>query len=133
MNEQIQRWFEENRGRLVVFFGVLFVGVLCFQAGLLQGRMRQTTPLVIAIPDSPEPIGVATPSVPVAVQGKNPIGEPVVAIQTTSPCLFVGSKNSNKYHLSTCAVAKRIKPENRICFTNKEEAERRGYVPSCVE
>lgn len=116
-----------------MFLGVLLVGVLCFEAGLLQGKMKQESPLVITIPSSPETVAGEIGSVPVAVQEIKPVGEPVVAVQTTSPCLFVGSKNSNKYHLSTCAVAKRIKPENRICFTNKEEAERRGYVPSCVE
>ena len=41
---------------------------------------------------------------------------------------FVGSKNSNKYHVCDCRYAKKIKSENLICLSNKGEAESRGYV-----
>jgi len=42
-------------------------------------------------------------------------------------CVFVGSKNSNKYHLPTCRYAANIKEENRVCFSSKEDAEGKGY------
>jgi len=42
---------------------------------------------------------------------------------------FVGSKNSNKYHLPSCRFAKKIKPENQVWFSSKEEAESKGYKP----
>lgn len=48
-------------------------------------------------------------------------------------CLFVGSKNSNKYHSPSCSYAKRIKPENVVCFHSKEEAESKGYVAGCIK
>lgn len=133
MNEHIQQWFSEKKERFALLAGVLLVGVLCFEAGLLQGKMKQETPLVIAIPDTPLPVSSAVESQPIAVPAGSPVGEPVVAMRTASECLFVGSKNSNKYHLATCAVAKRIKEENKLCFGSKEEAERRGYVPSCLK
>jgi len=48
---------------------------------------------------------------------------------------FVGSKNSNKYHLPTCRFAKNIKPENQIWFSSVAEAESMGYEPcgTCVK
>ena len=43
---------------------------------------------------------------------------------------YVASKNSDKYHLPWCGGAARIKPENQIWFTTKEEAEAAGYSPA---
>ena len=43
-------------------------------------------------------------------------------------CLYVASKNSNLYHKPECKWAKRIKPENLICFHSKEELQ--GYSPA---
>lgn len=42
---------------------------------------------------------------------------------------YVGSKNSDKYHLPSCRWAKRIKSENQVWFSSKEEAESKGYQP----
>ena len=45
--------------------------------------------------------------------------------------MYVASKNSPKkyYHLATSAIAKRIKSENLIEFSNREDAEKAGYHP----
>lgn len=43
---------------------------------------------------------------------------------------YVGSKNSNKYHLPWCSGALRIAEGNKVWFATKEEAERAGYVPA---
>ena len=43
-------------------------------------------------------------------------------------CLYVASKNSNIYHKPECKWAKKIKPENLICFHSEEELE--GYEPA---
>jgi len=44
-------------------------------------------------------------------------------------CMYVGSKNSDKYHYPSCTWAKKIKPENLVCFKSKKEAEDKGYKP----
>lgn len=137
MKERIKLWFEENKERLLLFFGVFLVGILCFEAGLLQGKIGEKTPLVLSVPPllesavlpMPDTLGDAAPS-PVSVSRV----EGVAAFASEKiNCAFVGSKNSNKYHLPSCTAAKRIKPENRVCFASKEEAEKRGYVPSCLK
>ena len=43
---------------------------------------------------------------------------------------FVGSKNSDKYHYPWCSGAKRIKEENKVWFSSREEAKAAGYVPA---
>ncbi|HPJ30004.1 MAG TPA: Ada metal-binding domain-containing protein [Methanothrix sp.] len=45
---------------------------------------------------------------------------------------YVGSKTSNKYHLPDCSYAKKIKEENRITFSDQEEAREAGYSPCGV-
>lgn len=47
----------------------------------------------------------------------------------SQPGKYVGSKNSNKYHLPDSAAAKRIKEENKIWFSSRQDAERQGYQP----
>tara|TARA_Y100000310_G_C20449060_1_gene699794 strand:- start:42 stop:419 length:378 start_codon:yes stop_codon:yes gene_type:complete len=69
----------------------------------------------------------------------NSVGETVRndsgnAVNNAEKGQFVGSRNSDKYHPLDCSWAKRIKPENRIWFQSKEEAEKMGYSPSsCVK
>lgn len=43
-------------------------------------------------------------------------------------CMFVASKNSNVYHEPHCKWAKKIKPENLVCFHSIEET--KGYEPA---
>ena len=45
---------------------------------------------------------------------------------------FVGSRNSNKYHLPTCQWAQRINASNLVTFSSKQDAESRGYIPCRV-
>lgn len=108
-------------------FGVFLVGILSFESGLLLGKMTQETPLVLSLPVSAESVPNGEPLKTLTRV------EPIAAKGAAKDCVFVGSKNSNKYHLPTCTVAKRIKPENRVCFASKEDAEKRGYVPSCLK
>lgn len=43
---------------------------------------------------------------------------------------YVGSVNSDKYHLLWCSGAKTISEDNKIYFSSKAEAEAAGYKPS---
>lgn len=49
---------------------------------------------------------------------------------TTSNVMLVGSLNGTKYHFPWCPGASQIKSENQVTFTNKIEAENRGYSPA---
>jgi len=42
---------------------------------------------------------------------------------------YLGSRNSDKYHLPTCKWAKTIKEKNQVWFESPEEAEAAGYKP----
>lgn len=43
---------------------------------------------------------------------------------------YVASKNGSAYHLPSCSGAQRIKEENKIWFSTKQEAEALGYRPA---
>lgn len=43
---------------------------------------------------------------------------------------YVGSKNGKVYHLPWCGGATRIREENKVWFTTKEEATAKGYSPA---
>jgi micrococcal nuclease len=45
---------------------------------------------------------------------------------------FVGTKNSDKFHVPTCTWAKKIKIDDEIWFTSVEDAKSQGYVPCGV-
>ncbi|MFH0846203.1 MAG: hypothetical protein V1851_02265 [Patescibacteria group bacterium] len=49
---------------------------------------------------------------------------------TLSTGKYVASKNGTKYHAPWCSGAQRIKKENQIWFSSKEEAEAAGYTPA---
>lgn len=128
-----RQWLNGRKREILLLAGLFLVGGLCFEAGLIRGAIRQSEPLVIRIPAVPEQASGILAD-PVATDtGASPVAAGIGAKDATSLCAFVGSKNSDKYHLPKCSFAKRIKPENRVCFASKEDAEKRGYVPGCVK
>lgn len=58
--------------------------------------------------------------------------EPQQQVMPDSDDKYVGSVNSDKYHYPSCRWAKKIKPENRVWFKDKDDARRQGYVPCKV-
>ncbi|MBF0569576.1 MAG: hypothetical protein HQL18_02230 [Candidatus Omnitrophica bacterium] len=42
---------------------------------------------------------------------------------------LIGSKNSDKYHLATCATAQKITADNKVTFKDAEAALKAGYAP----
>jgi micrococcal nuclease len=52
--------------------------------------------------------------------------------ESESTVQYVGSINSDKYHNPSCQWAGKIKPENEIWFSTKDDAEGAGYVPCKV-
>ena len=128
--------------------------VLAFLGGSLYKQDHgQAKHLVITVPDyqkAAEELKKADSSTPIGEsQGEIPKVEPVaVTVVTNQPepdlstpstpvgtksCPYLGSKNSDKYHLATCGVVKRIKPTNIRCFATPEIAEAAGYKPGCLK
>lgn len=140
--------FRGSRLKILLSLSVLFSLAFAFEAGFLVGRDRRVEPVIVRIPadqsasphPQPESPAQAGESKNIAEPGSFKAGNvPNVSSAKETPsegmgkCTFVGSRNSDKYHLPSCSWAKRIKPENRVCFSSAAEAESRGYKPGCVK
>jgi len=132
-------WIAHAR-EMMLFVGVLLVGIIGFELGLVEGRSGISAPLVIEVPASPKAsektVDVsAMDTVKQSSKASNtsPSNQSVTTPDSASTCTFVGSKNSDKYHLPTCSFAKRIKPENRVCFASEDEAKAKGYTAGCLK
>ncbi|MBP7060353.1 MAG: hypothetical protein KBA91_00040 [Candidatus Moranbacteria bacterium] len=130
MTERVREWWKSHREQIGLFLGILFVGILCFEAGLFFGKVKTQPSVTIHIPA--EPAMAETKAEGVSVLPTAPAITRVLGAEKEQ-CLYVGSRNSNKYHLPTCAAAKRIKAENIVCFSSPEEAQGRGYLPGCLK
>jgi hypothetical protein len=117
--------------KVILSAAMILVGVFSFEAGLFKGMTREAKPMTIEIPAR-----VAAPAVAGAIAETAASDDTKAVLQSPAvpvACAFVGSRNSTLYHLPTCAAAKRIKPENRVCFTDVTDAENRGYKPGCLK
>ncbi len=143
-----------HRSEIGLWLGVVLVGVLGYEAGFVQGVRQGSPPIVIEKPTvsatTSEAAGTQAADTTTSVPGSSGTAHTNLAAATaansqssTTPtaspaidqrtCPYVGSRNSNKYHLVTCAVAKRIKPENRVCFASPEDAQAKNYQPGCIK
>lgn len=132
----LKRRLFDYKERLFIFIGVIFASALAYQAGVLQSAMYQSEPLVISLPAVVDPIVLekeVSSKAPSLSSGLQRVVSEGKDMGLLKECMFVGSRNSNKYHLPTCAPAKRIKPENKVCFASKEDAEKRGYLAGCLK
>lgn len=124
-------FLRDERKRIGYFAVAVLIGVIGFEAGLVRGSMGSSAPITVE-----KPVGELTPGNCVSntqVAGASTDAGPVAAQPGTEGCKFVGSRNSTLYHLPTCAVAKRIKPENRVCFADEEAARAKGYKAGCLK
>lgn len=61
---------------------------------------------------------------------KDEVDNSCVSLGCSADTKYVGSKNSDKYYGCDCHYAKRVKPENIVCFKDDKEALDRGYEKS---
>ena len=123
--------------KLVLITGFLLISVISFQFGFIQGKTAKSSPLII------EKASQKSQNEPQTTQnaqaGKYDISTknsaPASASSLPKNCTYVGSKNSNKYHLPTCRWAKQIKPANIVCFKDAKDAQAKGYLPdkNCIK
>ncbi len=130
--KSIVELLKKNEEKIVLIIGGILIAALSFGIGRLtvlntgQAELvyekRESQNLCLRAPqESKESSQVAGTETKKEKEAGTKVGK--------SQGKFVGSKNSNKYHLPSCRWAKKIKEENKIWFQSKEEAEKAGYVP----
>ncbi len=139
----IKKIWERYEVKAVTAAGIILVSIISFEAGVLKGQEWKQDPLIIEkVPENYILKEASRQEGNVNLPGFSSESETAVLSANVAgtnnedkkECAFVGSKNSNKYHFPYCSYAKRIKEENRVCFSSEEEAKSKGYVPAgcCV-
>ena len=127
--------------KVVLIIGMILIATVSFEFGLTQGKKGQSSPLIIEKAAQAQDLSTEGCSVsssgaqnltpetkkPIIGTGAQTGSQPVTA---GANCAYVGSKNSNKFYPPTCSYAKRIKPENIVCFATAEEAIAQGRAAS---
>ena len=123
---KIKEFWLKYEQKIVLIFGLILVAAISFEIGVLKGENYQKSPLIIEkstecnnTPDTVES-GQKTQNL-TSEKASATIGD-----EAPKNCQFVASKNSDKYHKNTCALAKKIKPENKVCFGSEQEAIDKG-------
>lgn len=145
MANKIKVFLKQNEAKIALVFGFILVAAISFEFGLIQGKSGQDKPLMVEKPVVSQNLSQNAPS-ETASQAQNSAQDakfslsgtdtqPQNIVAGTQDCAYVGSKNSNKYHLPTCHFAKLIKPENLVCFKSAQDAQSKGYQPdkSCIK
>ena len=122
---KVKEWGTDNKKDLIIAAALFLVALTSFGLGRLSVLLenRKKTPISITHEN------IESPAAPTTTQTRtNPVQPPKKTAQAAT--LYVGSKNSNKYHLPDCPGALKIKEENKIWFSSKKEAESLGYTPA---
>jgi hypothetical protein len=126
---RIRQFWLKYENKIVLAIGLILIAAISFEAGYLHGQKKngQESVVVSQVACAPCPKNENTATQSAEDFQKNNLSNQNKADTEDQKCAFVASKNSNKYHLSTCQWAQKIKPENKICFPSAEEAQKRGY------
>jgi|SRR3989344_445344 len=125
--------YKANIGLFTATAVALLIGIYI---GQTMSPLTAATPIIFT--DVPrEDISQSIESVKLSGVALRPVSskQPSVAAATTSPNTngsgdYIASKNSNLYHHTSCAAAKRILPANARFFKTPQEAEGVGLTPS---
>lgn len=129
---RIKEFFLKYEQKIVLIAAFCLVSAVSFEFGILQGQKWQQKPLIIEKP-ADVPKGQENQNKgSFETQSANQSAVPKVSTVTSkmNGCAYVGSRSSNKFYLPTCSYAKRIKPENVVCFKSVEEALGQGRTES---
>ncbi len=114
IKEKFKKINSENINNAIIVLIVLFVGLVSFGLGRLSALSERKAPVTAVLSEAELPTASVGSSASLR-QGEK---------------LFVASKSGTKYHYPWCSGAQRIKNENKLWFSTREEAEKEGYSPA---
>ncbi|HMN19486.1 MAG TPA: hypothetical protein PKA31_02745 [Candidatus Moranbacteria bacterium] len=126
---ELRAFWAKNELRITVFAAFLLSGGICFALGFLEGRKMPSEPLVIEKREQTAAPAQNTPPEPPG-PFKDSAAPSSSSAASSSGCAFVGSRNSDKFYIPSCSWAKRIKPENLVCYKSEQEALAKGKAKS---
>jgi hypothetical protein len=140
---KIKQFWLAHEVKIILAAGLILIAGVAFESGYLKGKTAVTNPIIIEKPAQGQNLsqesaqGGGLEAQKSAQEAEKAVSGSTAPAKTSAAggtsCAYVGSKNSNKYHLPTCQWAKNIKPENIVCFSSAEDAQSRGYQAGCLK
>lgn len=130
----LREFLKNNQSDIVLFVGVILIGLVSFGAGRLTAPQPIKEP--IAIDESQvanigqtflKPEAAATPGAEAASNQTANQPNNTNTEQNQNQGRFVASRSGSVYHWPWCSWAQKIKPENQIWFATEAEAQKAGY------
>lgn len=131
----IVEFFKENREKLIALFGFAMVFVFGFFSGYYYLLEKVDDRQVSIEQPSTDCAGLFNAGVSgAAIDPSEKADRPdnTVASGESKVKAYVASKNSKIFHVPSCSFASRIKEENKVQFSSKEEALDAGYEPHAL-
>jgi len=129
--QKIRNIWLKYEEKIILAVGIVMIAAIAFEAGfLLGGKNRNESVLIQKNAGDSNLSSCQCEEKAIENTEKKQeysVGAGNKAETESKNCAFVASKNSNKFHLSTCQSAQKIKPENKVCFSSVEEAQGRGF------
>jgi hypothetical protein len=138
MYQKTKYFLKQNETKIITIAGIILVAVLSFEVGVLKGSKLGQNQVIIEQKqtvlgeNTDRPAAAAPEASNLAPEAAKTAPSSTIPAQN---CAFVGSKNSTKIHVPTCSFAKRIKPENVVCFATLDDAIKAGRQPDkgCIK
>lgn len=139
IKEKLKKFWLTYEVKIILVIGIILIAGVAFESGYLKGKTGQDSPIIIEKTiqaQNSSPKGTSGSS----ARAQNTTQEAKIIYPPQNPsttfgasCAYVGSKNSNKYHIPSSRCAKQIKPENIVCFSSAEDATAKGYQSGCLK
>jgi hypothetical protein len=138
LGDSLKKFWTDHESKIVLAVGLVLVAVISFEFGYMRGKIGKIAPMVIEKPIESLKTGQGQADGAIMELGSQKsekvpkMADSASNSASSSPknCAFVGSKNSDKFYPPSCSYAKRIKPENVVCFATAQEALSQGRTQS---
>jgi uncharacterized protein YpmB len=108
---------------ILLIISAILIGGSAYFIGKIQTLESRSNTIQVVYPDA---IAIKTDAINTPNQVVASING---AVETNSPIgKIIASKNGKRYYYESCSGINRIKPENRIYFDTKEQAEAKGLT-----
>lgn len=105
--EKIKQFVNDNQNRLIISAVFILIAIIGFSLGFIAGRLSFQEPITVNQADISQ-----------------------LFFNDDRSKNFVASRNGEYYYPKNCSPAVNLKPENRLEFLSKEEAEDFGFKQS---
>lgn len=110
--------------RIMVFLSALLLAGSAYLIGFMSADESKVSEIQIVYPDE---IAIKNSNNVDKIDNNTTVSEDKLRSENSNSKI-VASKNGKRYYYSNCGGVNRIKPENRIYFDTKEQAESKGLT-----